>query len=92
MSSATLPARDAGVLASIVAASCCALRGSSVGGEARFDEPRLVDLGDVAVSQSYRVERVASGLTFPTGVCWNDQRELHVVESGYGYGEVWTTP
>ena len=40
----------------------------------------------------YRIEAVATGLTFPTGVTFDGAGRPHVVESGYSYGEVWTTP
>ncbi|MFN7141329.1 MAG: PQQ-dependent sugar dehydrogenase, partial [Limisphaerales bacterium] len=35
---------------------------------------------------------VAQGLTFPSGVTFDDQGSVYVVESGYSYGELWTTP
>lgn len=47
---------------------------------------------DVLVPKGYRVEAVAQGLTFPTGVCFDQTTQAYVVEAGYSYGEVWTKP
>jgi glucose/arabinose dehydrogenase len=38
------------------------------------------------------VEIVATGLTFPTGVAFDDAGGVYVTEAGYSYGEVFTTP
>ena len=35
---------------------------------------------------------MANGLTFPTGVTFDDAGGVYVVESGYVYGEKWTQP
>jgi glucose/arabinose dehydrogenase len=51
-----------------------------------------VDANDVAVPSGYTIEAVATGLTFPTGVAFDDEGRVHVVEAGYSYGEVVTTP
>jgi glucose/arabinose dehydrogenase len=71
---------------------CFALRPSSGGGQTEFTGPRKVDAADVAVPAGYRVERVAEGLDFPTGVAFDARGRPYVVESGYAYGEVWATP
>jgi len=34
----------------------------------------------------------ATGLTFPVGVAFDERGGVYVLESGYSYGEVWTTP
>ncbi|HVK84609.1 MAG TPA: PQQ-dependent sugar dehydrogenase [Kofleriaceae bacterium] len=47
---------------------------------------------DIDVPPGYRVELVAQGLTFPTGVAFGPAGEVYVVESGYSYGERLTTP
>lgn len=65
---------------------------SSGGGQANFSGERRVHAEDVAVPPGYRVEVVASGLTFPTGITFDDQGRAHVTESGYSYGEVWAQP
>ncbi len=47
---------------------------------------------DIEVPPGYRVELVAERLTFPTGVAFDDRGSAYVVESGYAYGEKFTTP
>ncbi|HYE32751.1 MAG TPA: glucose dehydrogenase [Methylomirabilota bacterium] len=46
----------------------------------------------MALPTGYRIEAMAEGLTFPTGVAFDSQGAVYVVESGYSYGEKWTTP
>jgi glucose/arabinose dehydrogenase len=79
-------------LCGLIAAGCFALAPSRGGGETRFAGPRRFEPADVAVPAGYRIELVASGLTFPTGVAFDDAGRPHVVEAGYAYGEVWTVP
>ena len=76
----------------VVSAGCYAMRGSSGGGQTNWSPPRHVSAGDVAVPPGYRIDAIASGLTFPVGVTFDDAGRVFVVESGYSYGEVWTTP
>ena len=45
-----------------------------------------------ALPAGYRIEPVATGLTFPTGVAFDEQGQPVVTEAGYSYGEDWTTP
>ncbi len=89
-------ARAAGALTSALVAlslsGCYALRPSSGGGQTEFTPPRKLNPADVGVPRGYRVEVVASGLTFPTGVAFDEKGVPHVVEAGYSYGEVFTTP
>lgn len=75
--------------------SCYSMRPSSGGGKAtRLPENggRLIDAGDVALPPGYQIEMVASGLTFPTGVTFDEKGVPYVVEAGYSYGEVWEVP
>ena len=65
---------------------------SAGGGQAEFGPPRRARPLDVVVPDGYQVEVVATGLTFPCGVTVDDVGNVYVVESGYSYGEVWTTP
>ena len=65
---------------------------SSGGGQTEFKGPRQVRPADIALPPGYRIEAVASGLTFPTGVTFDASGVPYVVEAGYAYGEVWTTP
>jgi glucose/arabinose dehydrogenase len=76
----------------LLLAGCYAMRPSSGGGQTQFTPPRAVDAADVAVPAGYRVEVVATGLTFPSGVAFDDTGRPHVTEAGYSYGEVFTTP
>ncbi len=76
----------------VCATGCYSLRKSKGGAQAEFKGPRVVNAGDVVVPEGYRVEVVAQGLTFPTGVTFDGEGRPYVVEAGYAYGEVWTTP
>lgn len=80
------------VLIGIVLAGCFRLRGSHGGGETSFDPPRKISPRDIALPDGYRIEPAATELTFPTGVTFDEEGRAYVVESGYSYGEVWTTP
>jgi hypothetical protein len=71
---------------------CYVMRPSSGGGKTTFVAPREADPADVALPEGYKIEVVAQNLTFPTGVTFDESGALYVVESGYCYGEVVTTP
>jgi len=71
---------------------CYALRSSHGGGQTEFTLPRVIDARDVLVPAGYRIEAVATGLTFPTGIAFDTQGRPHVVEAGYSYGEAFATP
>src|SRR4051812_45717279 len=62
------------------------------GGQVKASGSRAINPNDVLVPRGFRVEVVATGLNFPTGVTFDDRDRPCVVESGYSYGEVWTTP
>src|SRR5688500_16029258 len=70
---------------------CYGLRSSQGGGEVE-DAVRRMDVSDIAVPKGYRVEVVATGLTYPTGIAFDERGEIYLVESGYSYGETWTEP
>ena len=76
----------------LAAVACFSLHPSGGGGETRFSGSRTVRGEDVALPSGYRIEAVARGLTFPTGVAFDDSGRAYVVESGYSYGEVFLTP
>ena len=82
------------VLAALLvsAAGCFVMRPSHGGGQTTFAPPRRADAADVAVPAGYRIAVVATGLTFPAGITFDGSGRPHVVETGYAYGEVWTTP
>lgn len=71
---------------------CFATLPSSGGGQTGFDGVRTADPADVALPAGYRAEVVARGLTFPTGVAFDDAGRVYVLEAGYSYGEAWTIP
>lgn len=48
--------------------------------------------GDIALPEGYRIELVAEGLNFPVGVAFDENATPYVVEAGYSYGELFTTP
>src|SRR3954468_20634809 len=81
-----------GITAVSQLAGCYAMRPSEGGGQTQFVPPRKVAANDIAVPPDYTVEVVATGLTFPTGVAFDDEQRPYVVEAGYSYGETWTTP
>jgi glucose/arabinose dehydrogenase len=68
------------------------MRSSSSGADVRDPEPRSYDERAIALPEGYRIELVARDLTFPTGVAFDGAGTPYVVESGYCYGERWTTP
>jgi glucose/arabinose dehydrogenase len=88
-----VPARIAAIALLLACCSgCFRLQPSAGGGQVRFTPPRAVHPEAVAVPSGYRVDVVATGLTFPTGVAFDDAGRVYVTEAGYSYGEVWTTP
>lgn len=72
--------------------ACFPVLESQGGGQMEFTPPREVNSSDVALLDGYRIEPVATGLTFPTGVTFDDQGRVYITEAGYSYGEVVTTP
>lgn len=76
----------------LAVSGCVALLPSNGGGKTSFQPPRQVNASDIALPTGYRIEAVAVGLTFPSGVTFDDQGRVYVVETGYSYGEVWAVP
>lgn len=72
--------------------ACGAMGCSGGGGQAKFKGSRYTNPGDVALPRGYRIQLVARDLTFPTGIAFDDEDRVYVVEAGYCYGEKWTTP
>ncbi len=68
------------------------MRASKGGGQIKTVPERKIDANDIAVSPGYRIQAVASGLSFPTGITFDNKGNAYVVEAGYSYGEVWTEP
>jgi len=44
-----------------------------------------VDFPLIEVPGSFKVEKVAEGLNFPTSVAWDDQKIMYIVEAGGGF-------
>jgi glucose/arabinose dehydrogenase len=76
----------------LVLAGCFSMYVSEGGGQTAFTPPRHINVSDIALPAGYRIERVVEGLTFPTGVTFDETGQPYVLESGYSYGEVWTVP
>ncbi|MDB5050709.1 MAG: glucose dehydrogenase [Fibrobacteres bacterium] len=79
-------------LASFLFTSCYILRPGQGGGKIKSEAGRKLDPGDIALPAGYRIEAIATGLTFPTAVTFDDTGALYAVEGGYAYGEEWGVP
>jgi glucose/arabinose dehydrogenase len=75
----------------VLLTGCYSLRPSSGGGQ-HSNVERRVNAADIALPAGYSVVMVAQGLTFPTGGTFDSAGNFYVIESGYSYGEVFTTP
>jgi glucose/arabinose dehydrogenase len=78
------------VVSLVMASGCFGMMDSEGGGDISKKtamKGRRVDPGDVSVPKGYRIEVVATGLTFPTGVAFGDRGEIYLLESGYSEGE-----
>lgn len=72
---------------------CFRILPSDGGGQGNIrTESRPVNPDDIALPAGYTAEAVATGLTFPTAVAFDEQGRLHVIEAGYSYGEVFLEP
>jgi glucose/arabinose dehydrogenase len=52
----------------------------------------MLNAGDIALPPGFKIETVATGLTFPSAVTFDNQGRLYAIETGYSYGEVWGEP
>ena len=77
---------------SVFCAQCYVLRGNSGGADVSSPTPRTFDAHAISVPAGYHVDLIASGLTFPTGITLDTAGKPYILESGYAYGERWTTP
>lgn len=73
-------------------AGCYSMRPSSGAGQTTFQGPRVFDPASVILPAGYKIEVVARDLTFPTGITFDAQGRIYIVESGYSYGEVFHAP
>jgi glucose/arabinose dehydrogenase len=72
--------------------ACYKMRMSKGGGQIKSVSNRKVVSQDILLSQGYKIEIAAQGLTFPSAVTFDNEGNLFVVEAGYSYGEVWREP
>ncbi len=79
-------------IALLFASGCYAIIPSNGGGKTSFQPPRRINAADIALPPNYRIEPVAVGLTFPSGITFDENGRPYVVETGYSYGEVWSVP
>jgi hypothetical protein len=75
----------------LIMQGCYGIRPSAGGAEAETTS-RQIDTSDIALPEGYEIEAFTTGLTFPTGLTFDDGGNIYVVESGYSYGETWTEP
>ncbi|MDQ3003573.1 MAG: hypothetical protein M3Y08_20235, partial [Fibrobacterota bacterium] len=80
------------LLPSLLLSGCYFMRPGHGGGKASAPQTRITVPGDIALPKGYRIEAIATGLTFPTAVAMDDTGGLYVLEGGYAYGEEWGTP
>jgi glucose/arabinose dehydrogenase len=76
----------------LLGSACYTLKASEGGGQVMMPASRTVQQGDVAMPEGYAIEPIATHLTFPTSIAFDDRGDAFVTESGYAYGEVVTVP
>ena len=87
--------RACAVVASLLlslSVGCYRILPGAGGGRVKANPDRPINAADISLEDGYSIVPVAAGLVFPTGVTWDDQGRMYVVESGYSYGEVFTSP
>lgn len=80
------------LLPALLLSSCYSMRKSRGGGQIGKIPPRTINAADVALPPGYKIEAVASGLTFPSSATLDGFGNLCVITSGYSYGEVFELP
>lgn len=68
------------------------MRSSRGGGQAGKTNERLINSSDIALPEGYTVTPIATTLSFPTAVSFDDKNQLYVIEAGYSYGEIFKAP
>lgn len=76
----------------VVLSGCYRMRASKGGGQIKPVSEKRIDPTDIALPKGYNIELVASDLNYPTGIDFDETGIPYVIESGYAYGEEWTTP
>lgn len=72
--------------------ACFPVLPSRGGGQTEYVAPREVEPSDVALPDGYEIEVVATGLDLPTGVAFDDEGRVYVLEAGYSYGPLFGVP
>jgi hypothetical protein len=75
-----------------ISTGCYQMKASKGGGQIKTIKSRTINPADIALSPGYKVQAVAQGFTFPSGLVFDDKNNLYVIEAGYCYGEVWQEP
>ncbi|MDF2437340.1 MAG: glucose dehydrogenase [Bacteroidota bacterium] len=78
-------------LSAVLFQSCTKLRGH-YGTKSYEPVNRPVSPSDILLPEGYKIEMIASGLNFPSAMTFDDQGQAYVLEAGYSYGEIFTTP
>lgn len=77
----------------LLSPSCYRIMSSDGGGQLSYTpEQRNIDPSDVLLPEGYTIETVATGLTFPTAITFDEMGTPYVIEAGYSYGEVFLEP
>lgn len=76
----------------VVLSGCYRMRASKGGGQTKSISEKRIDPTDIALPKGYKIELIASGLNYPTGIDFDETGIPYIIESGYAYGEEWATP
>src|SRR3954471_2996427 len=86
-------ARVASLLVSLsLCAGCYRVLPGAGGGRVKANPDRPINTADISLEAGYSIEAVPPGLPVHTGATRDGQNRMYVVESGYSYGEVFTSP
>ncbi|MFN7116536.1 MAG: glucose dehydrogenase, partial [Saprospiraceae bacterium] len=78
-------------LLTFIFSACYNMRSSNGGGQTD-NAVRTLDIGDVVLAPGYQIDAIATDLTFPSAVTFDEAGNLYVIETGYSYGEVFLQP
>ena len=67
---------------------CFVIRGSSGGGEVSEDVMRRFEPTDIALPEGYEITLIASGLTYPTGIAFDETTTRATVASVWSVSSV----
>jgi glucose/arabinose dehydrogenase len=75
-------------LSAITMGGCSGIRHSQGGQIILTDVARTMNPNDIAIPYGYKIEMVASGLTFPTAMAFDENGGAYVIEAGSSSGDV----